>query len=91
MKLRRPSFLIAAGIAMVFAGLVYDIIFAGIPYQDPSPQLQAAFEADAHFAKRLMDVGGFVTFLGFIVAIVRSAIRCIRRQFGSAPTETRSI
>jgi|GEM_PF-3337006 len=90
MKRPWPSFVIAAGIVLSFAGLTYDIIFAGIPYQDPSPQLQAAYLENAMYATKLIRIGGFVTFLGIVAAVIRYAIRFVRRQFVTAPTDIRS-
>jgi hypothetical protein len=31
------------GPAIVVAGFFYDVIFAGIPYQDPTPELQSRY------------------------------------------------
>lgn len=90
MKRPWPYLLIAVGFALSIAGLVYDILFAGIPYQDPSPRLQAAYLEQALIATQLIRIGGFVTFLGIVAVVVRSAIRFVRRQFGTAPTEFRS-
>ena len=32
------------GILIVMSGFVYDVVFAGIPYQDPTPELQARYD-----------------------------------------------
>lgn len=83
----RPLFVILSGFVLVFAGMAYDITFAGIPYQDPSPGLQASYEAHSRFASRLTGIGIFVTSLGVVAAIVRFAIRRKTRRSGMAPTE----
>lgn len=49
--------LMAAGIGLVFLGFVYDVLFAGIPYQDPPPELAAEYARQARIA-------GFISWLG---------------------------
>jgi len=39
MKRHWPLVLIIVGITIIFVGFVYDVLFAGIPYQDPTPAL----------------------------------------------------
>ncbi|HKU94283.1 MAG TPA: hypothetical protein VJR58_03355 [Vineibacter sp.] len=46
-----------AGIGLVFMGFVYDVLFAGIPYQDPPPELAAQYDREAWIA-------GFISWLG---------------------------
>ena len=33
--------IIASGFVLIIAGFVYNVVFAGIPYQDPPPELVA--------------------------------------------------
>jgi hypothetical protein len=33
-----------AGLAMVVAGFIFDLLFAGLPYQDPTADMQARWE-----------------------------------------------
>ena len=35
---------LCAGLAVAGAGFFYDVIFASIPYQDPTPELQARYD-----------------------------------------------
>ena len=49
--------LITAGVGLVFLGFVYDVLFAGIPYQDPPPELAAEYDRQAR-------VAGFISWLG---------------------------
>lgn len=44
MKRFLPFVLIALGITIIFSGFVYDVLFAGIPYQDPTPALAASYD-----------------------------------------------
>jgi len=34
------------GVAMIGAGLFYDLAFAGLPFQDPPPELWQSFAAN---------------------------------------------
>jgi hypothetical protein len=56
------------GILIVISGFVYDVVFAGIPYQDPTPELQARYDFHSAVAGSLYTTGGVVFLLG-IVAI----------------------
>jgi hypothetical protein len=56
------------GMLIVMSGFVYDVVFAGIPYQDPTPELQARYDFHSAVAESLYTTGGVVFLLG-IVAI----------------------
>lgn len=58
--------LLGAGIVVV--GFVYDILFAGIPYQDPTPELQADYNFHSSVAGMLYKTGGIVMLLGLLAA-----------------------
>ncbi len=58
--------LLGAGFLALTIGFVYDLMFAGIPYQDPSPELQARYR----FHSR---VAGVLLVTGLILAVVGSA------------------
>ena len=44
MKRKFPYLLIILGILIIFIGFVYDVLFAGIPYQDPTPAMSASYD-----------------------------------------------
>lgn len=57
-----PRFLKICGVALiglilVAAGIAYDLIFAGLPYQDPSPAVQAEWEQNARTAGMIVMAG----------------------------------
>jgi hypothetical protein len=56
------------GIVIVVTGFVYDVLFAGIPYQDPTPELQARYDLHSSVAGIFYKTGGIV-FLAGLVAI----------------------
>jgi len=58
------------GLALVILGFVYDVVFAGIPYQDPPEDLQAQWELHKSIAERICHTGGGLFLLGVVLAPV---------------------
>ena len=54
------------GLVIVGAGFIYFILFAGIPYQDPTPDLQANYSFHFAIAALLSKTGGIVFLLGLL-------------------------
>lgn len=54
------------GIVIVLSGLVYDVMFAGIPYQDPTPELQASYSFHASVAGIIYRTGEIVLVVGLL-------------------------
>lgn len=67
------------GIAIAFAGLVYDVLFAGIPYQDPTPEMQERYEMHSFVAGIFYAVGGLVLLIG-VLEVVVAIVRRLRRS-----------
>jgi len=65
-----PFILIAAGLFLLFAGFVYDMEFAGIPYQDPTPEMSARYARHAGIASMIRWCGAGALFLGALAGIV---------------------
>ncbi|BHH82419.1 hypothetical protein [Desulforhopalus sp. 52FAK] len=57
------------GIVIVMMGLVYDIMFAGIPYQDPTPELQARYDFHSFVAGIFYKTGGMVFLVGLVAIL----------------------
>jgi len=75
-KMKRvwPLALIAVGILIIFSGFVYDVLFAGIPYQDPTPALTARYNLHSQIASIIRWSGVGVCFLGVVGTLIRFAI-----------------
>lgn len=58
--------LFITGAVLLVAGFVYDVLFAGIPYQDPTPELASQYEFHAHIARRFYLVGGISWGIGLV-------------------------
>ena len=52
------------GLFTVIAGFVYDVIFAGIPYQDTTPELQSRWEFHKSIEDMFYKFGGIVLLVG---------------------------
>jgi hypothetical protein len=73
MRRFRPLMLIAAGLFLLFAGFIYDVMFAGIPYQDPTPEMSARYAHHAHIASVIRWLGLGVFLIGAVAGIIRLA------------------
>lgn len=54
------------GIVILVTGFVYDVLFAGIPYQDPTPALQASYNFHSSIAGMFYKTGGIVFVVGLV-------------------------
>lgn len=59
-----------AGIIILFIGLYYFIIKAGIPYQDPTLEMQIQYEVNARIGDVLMGSGFKLAICGGIIRFV---------------------
>ncbi|TWT14854.1 hypothetical protein [Reyranella sp. CPCC 100927] len=62
--------LITAGVGLVFLGFVYDVLFAGIPYQDPPPELAAEYDRQARVAELISWLGVPLLVTGGVALLV---------------------
>ncbi len=67
-----------AGFAIVLIGLVYDTFFAGIPYQDPTPEIQSRWEFHKSVADLFYKTGGIILLglLAIPVVWIRTKVKC---------------
>jgi hypothetical protein len=63
--------LIALGIIIVFAGFMYDVLFAGIPYQDPTPALAASYNFHSQIASIIRWSGIGICIIGGMAMVIR--------------------
>ena len=66
------------GVLTLSCGLVYDVLFAGIPYQDPPPDLAARYARHAHMARTIQLAGAILCMSGIGVAILIGLQRLVR-------------
>ena len=58
------------GLLIFFLGFIYDIIFAGLPYQDPTLEMQQSYEFHSTIA-------GYVRMGGLVIALLSGCLVCI--------------
>ena len=63
--------LLLLGIGIIFLGFLYDVMFAGIPYQDPTPALAATYTFHATVASIIRWLGTGIFLLGILVVVMR--------------------
>lgn len=62
---------IVVGLLLLGGGFIYDVLFAGIPYQDPPPALQQQYAANAATAQMLYTFGIVIVLLGIVLSVVQ--------------------
>ena len=68
-----PVTAVAFGFAVTVAGFAYDLVFAGLPYQDPTPEMQARWRHHSGVASIFELAGVSVLLLGATgLAVVRA-------------------
>jgi len=70
----RPFLLIMFGVLLISVGFIYDLLFAGIPYQDPSPAQQARWGFHKQVSSNVMTVGLLLALSGVLVAVWKSLV-----------------
>jgi hypothetical protein len=83
MKRFWPSILVAIGLLLIVGGFFYDVLYAGIPYQDPTPEMSANYDRQARIAGKIFWYGVGIFLLGAVGGIVRRVMRRSRRTVDS--------
>ena len=76
---------VTLGVCLLIGGFVYDVMFAGIPYQDPTPEMQARYDHHAGIAAKTMKSGLFLTVVGAMGLV---AVRLIAKKEPIQPPQT---
>lgn len=56
-----------AGVMLLLAGLYGLVIKAGVPYQDPTPEMQFRYAVDLGVGEALLRLGALSTVIGFLL------------------------
>ncbi len=78
-----PLMLLAAGLFVLISGFVYDLMCAGIPYQDPTPEMSANYAWHFHIATTIGLIGLGVFAAGLLAVILRLVMRLFRSPVAS--------
>lgn len=71
---------IVAGVIMLFAGLYFWLIKAGIPYQDPTPEMQMQYAKNLHTGEILIAAGFLVSIFAPVPRIIVGIVARRRKQ-----------
>ncbi len=74
--------LIFGGLGLVFGGFGFDVLFAGIPYQDPTPEMTARYERNAAIGSGVLWTGVVVMVSGCSVGFCRMVWSGRRKRNG---------
>ena len=72
--------LVMLGIMLVFAGFGYDLLFAGIPPQDPPPDIAASYVFHARVARQIMRAGMMVFVVGVITSVTMGIVALMSKR-----------
>lgn len=64
MKRLFPFILITLGVIVILAGFTYNILYAGIPYQDPTPALEENYNFHSKISTVICLTGLGIFFIG---------------------------
>lgn len=65
-----PLVLIAAGLLLVIFGFAYDVMYAGIPYQDPTPEIAVEYARQAGIASTIRLFGAGAVASGLVAGVI---------------------
>jgi len=75
MKISQPVFLIIVGMLIIIAGFMYDIFFAGIPYQDPTPEMTKEYNFHSRIAAITLWSGIFICIFGIAKTVLDTFLK----------------
>lgn len=68
------------GALLIVLSFAYDITFAGLPYQDPTPEMQARWETHKSVANWGIFSGALVFMAAATVGLIRGVVALLRRR-----------
>lgn len=75
-----PAVVMALGMAVAFAGFAYDLMLAGIPYQDPTPELEAQYRFHSGVASAIEYIGVTVLAAGLAGILLVGVWSLLRKE-----------
>ena len=62
---------VVLGLIIIFSGFVYDVLFAGIPYPDPTPQMLASYNFHAQIASIIRWGGAVICIIAGVAMFIQ--------------------
>ncbi len=78
--------LLAVGTLLLVAGFIYDVLFAGIPYQDPTPEVAAGYEHHSAIATVIYGCCALIFVAGLMAFLLRYLVGRKRYKFDMRKT-----
>ncbi len=66
------------GFITLFAALLYFAMFVSVPYQDPTPAVQAEYNAQLTIASRIVNIGLLITAAGALWLLANGLYYVVR-------------
>jgi len=63
--------LIASGLCLLVGGFIYEVMFAGIPYQDPTPEMEANYAHHSAVASSIYWASLGCMLSGCVLVVIR--------------------
>jgi len=80
MRAFRPIVVILLGTALILSGLLYNLRFAGLPFQDPTPAMQTEWLFHKRIAARIEMAGAAILCAGVLWGAISWIGRAIGRR-----------
>jgi hypothetical protein len=74
------KYVFGIGLLVIVVGFLYEIMFAGIPPQDPPIDLQIRYDRDHKIASWIMNSGLIVTAVGVLISIAAKLSHRLRKK-----------
>jgi hypothetical protein len=84
MTWRCGLWLVAAGITISLAGLLYGVVFVGVPYQEPTPVQRSSEAFHYSVSGGILLAGVGITLLGLLSLAIRLLVGSSRSRIGKA-------
>jgi uncharacterized membrane protein len=75
--------LVVGGLIVILFGFVYGSIFAGIPYQDPTPEMSANYDFHFSVSSIILVIGFGSLLLGIVGAVAKFMFKKLSKTNGS--------
>jgi len=68
------------GVVLIILGFLYDVMFAGIPYQDPTLAMAERFHVHQSIAGHIELVGGIVLVISLGGAMIKAVLNKLQHK-----------
>jgi hypothetical protein len=75
----------AVGLFLLLGGFIFDVLFAGFPYQDPTPEMSANYVRHSRIACAILWSGVAAVLLGVFVSYSRWLVRRQKKYQNEKP------